>query len=133
MPRRLPVIPCPPATQDVATNLRNRANAIKVAKYGPANPDLANERYWADLAREWGISSAEARTMRCGNCAAFDVSEPILDCIARGIERDGVPADDVIVAGELGYCHAFRFKCASRRTCSAWIVGGPIRQYRGAR
>jgi len=133
MPRRLPVIPCPAATQDIALNLQNRAKAIRVAAYGPANPRLANNDYWARIAAEWGVSAAEARTMRCGNCAAFDVSEPILDCIARGIEEQGVPADDVIVQGELGYCHAFRFKCAASRTCTAWIVGGPITQYRGAR
>ena len=133
MRRRLPVIPCPPATQDIAINLQNRAKAIRVASYGPANPRLQNREYWQRIAAEWGVSEADARTMRCGNCAAFDVSEPILDCIAIGIEKDGLSADDVIVQAELGYCHAFRFKCAASRTCSAWIVGGPIRHYRGAR
>ena len=33
---------------------------------------------------------------------------------------------DVVDAGELGYCEVFDFKCAAKRTCSAWIVGGPV-------
>jgi hypothetical protein len=37
-----------------------------------------------------------------------------------------VTAWDVTEAGELGYCEAFDFKCASARTCRAWIVGGPV-------
>jgi len=32
----------------------------------------------------------------------------------------------VIDAGDLGYCEMFDFKCASKRTCEAWITGGPI-------
>jgi hypothetical protein len=32
----------------------------------------------------------------------------------------------VIDAGDLGYCEVFDFKCASKRTCEAWIAGGPI-------
>ena len=31
-------------------------------------------------------------------------------------------------AGQLGYCEAFDFKCASKRTCRAWVTGGPITQ-----
>jgi hypothetical protein len=30
----------------------------------------------------------------------------------------------VIDAGDLGYCEIFDFKCASSRTCSAWVAGG---------
>lgn len=133
MPRRLPMIPCPPSTQDIGINLANRAKAIDVANYGPPNPRERNDAYWQSIASEWGTTPAEARTMRCGNCSAFDVSEPVMDCIRRGLERDGISADEVIVQAELGYCHAFRFKCAASRTCSAWIVGGPITEYRGAR
>jgi len=129
--RRLPV--CPPATQDIALNLHNRGIAINAAFYGPANPRLPNVEYWQNIARQWGIPVAEARTMRCGNCAAFDISPEILDCINEGLSETGVDAQDVIVAAELGYCHAFKFKCAASRSCSAWIVGGPITKYRGAR
>lgn len=132
MTRRLPVINCPPSTQNISLNLKNRQIAIQSAKYGPANPRLANEQYWRDIASVWGIRPADAKTMRCGNCAAFDVSPEILNCIREGLEG-GLPADEVMLAAELGYCHAFRFKCAASRTCTAWIVGGPITKYKGAR
>jgi len=32
----------------------------------------------------------------------------------------------VAIGGDLGYCEIFDFKCAAKRTCDAWIVGGPI-------
>jgi hypothetical protein len=35
---------------------------------------------------------------------------------------------DSIKAGDLGFCEAFDFKCASKRTCRAWVTGGPIRE-----
>ncbi len=117
---------CPPATQNVAENLKNRQTAIQVAAYGPANPGLPNDSYWQGVAKVWGISASEAKTMRCGNCAAFDIRPEMLACIQAGIG----PYDQqhVIAAGRLGYCHAFRFKCASARTCTAWVVGGPIQR-----
>jgi hypothetical protein len=119
--------PCPRPTLDVALNLRNRKKAIDVAMYGPANPRLPNDGYWKKLAGVWGISPGEARTMRCGNCAAFDIKRETLDCIRKGIGRDGIDPQDTVVAAELGYCRMFAFKCAASRTCSAWVVGGPIR------
>ena len=119
-------IPCPRATQDVALNLQNRQKAIAVAAYGPANPNLPNDAYWQKLADVWGITPAEARTMRCGNCAAFDISQHAIDCIAQGL-GGGRDVEQTINAGMLGYCRAFHFKCASARTCSAWIVSGPRR------
>jgi hypothetical protein len=33
---------------------------------------------------------------------------------------------DAIDTAELGYCEGLDFKCAASRTCSAWVVGGPI-------
>ena len=57
---------------------------------------------------------------RCGNCAAFDRGEKMLQCIAKGM-GEGDPWD-VIDAGDLGYCEIFDFKCASSRTCEAWIA-----------
>lgn len=117
---------CPAATQDIELNLANRQKAIRVAMYGPANPNLPNVDYWRKLAGVWGVEPAEAKTMLCGNCAAFDVSPSVRRCISEGL-GGGRDVESVIDAGVLGYCHAFRFKCAARRTCSAWIVGGPKR------
>jgi hypothetical protein len=34
---------------------------------------------------------------------------------------------EVVGAAELGYCELFEFKCAADRTCSAWLVGGAIK------
>jgi len=118
---------CPKATLDVGLNLVNRQKCIDTAMYGPANPRLANDAYWKKIAAIWGVSPAEAKTMRCGNCAAFDIKPRTLECIRDGIGRDGIDPQDTVVAAELGYCRMFQFKCAASRTCSAWIVGGPIR------
>lgn len=118
---------CPKATLDIAENLRNRQKCINVAMYGPPNPRLPSREYWARLAGVWGTSPEVAKTMRCGNCAAFDIKPATLDCIREGIGRDGIDPQDTVVAAELGYCRMFHFKCAASRTCSAWVTGGPIR------
>ena len=122
---RLPI--CPPATQDIRLNLRNRQAAINAAMYGPANPGLPNTEYWKRLADRWGIKPSEAKTMLCGNCGFFDVKPQTLACIAKGIGSQGIDPYDTIVQSGLGYCRAFQFKCAAKRTCSAWVTGGPIR------
>ena len=53
----------------------------------------------------------------------------MLECIKEGL-AGGDPKEenawDSVSAGDLGYCEAFDFKCASSRTCDAWVVGGPI-------
>ena len=114
---------CPIATQDVKTNLSNRKNAVDDANYGPANPNEPNEDYWKAKANEFQGDVAAAKKMRCGNCAAFNQTNKLLGCIKKGIGED---ANEVAVGGDLGYCEIFDFKCAAKRTCDAWIVGGPI-------
>jgi hypothetical protein len=119
---------CPTATQDVRANLKNRKKAISGANYGPLNPSEKNDEFWAETAKEWSVSVAEAKKQRCGNCAAFIQTSEMMECIEGGLAQGDSAANayDVAEAGELGYCEAFDFKCASRRTCRAWIVGGPI-------
>jgi len=117
---------CPPATQDIPTNLKNRQKAIYSADYGPLNPNEPNEDYWNKKAKTFGGSVEEAKKALCGNCAFFLQTKPILDCIAKGIGGDVKDEWATIEAGDLGYCEAFDFKCAAKRTCSAWVVGGPI-------
>lgn len=114
---------CPVETQDIKANLANRQEAIDIAHYGPANPKEPNEDYWKAKAGIFKGSVEEAKTMRCGNCAGFNQTSKLLNCIKGGI---GIDADEVTVAGDLGFCEIFDFKCASLRTCDAWIVGGPI-------
>jgi hypothetical protein len=117
---------CPEATRDVAANLEGRQDAIDVAMYGPLNPNEPSEDYWEEIADVFNATPEEAKTSRCGNCAAFDITSHMKDCVASGIEGDGEDPYDVIDAGEIGYCRVFKFKCASARTCSAWVAGGPI-------
>ena len=118
---------CPIATQDIHVNLKNRQHAIDEYYYGPANPDKP-ETYWKNAAKRWKIDEATAKTMKCANCAAFDITTKTLDCIAKGIGDDEGSEDpfDVIEAGHLGYCRFLKFKCAAARTCDAWVVGGPL-------
>ena len=115
---------CPIATQDITINLKNRAKAITAAAYGPENPKLPNDAYWQKMADEWDVSVDDAKKSRCGNCAAFNVSDKMKKCIADGIGNEADPWGTIKLA-DLGYCEIFDFKCAANRTCRAWIVGGP--------
>lgn len=120
---------CPPATQDIAINLENREKAIKTAGYGPLNPKEPNTPFWTEKANRWGVTIAEAKKSVCGNCVMFIRTPKMLDCIESGLEAGDSSqqnAWDAIDTAELGYCEAFDFKCAASRTCSAWVVGGPI-------
>ena len=119
---------CPIATKDVAVNLKNRKKAIDTAMYGPLNPGEENAGYWSKLAKEWDVTPESAKKQLCGNCAVFIVSPNMKTCIKKGLVGDSGRDDwDAIdEAGELGYCEAFDFKCASKRTCRAWVAGGPI-------
>jgi hypothetical protein len=120
---------CPTATQDIATNLANRENAIKTAAYGPLNPKEPNDEFWQDKAGRWTVTIDEARKSTCGTCVMFIRTSKMLDCIATGLESGDSSAEnawDAIDTAELGYCEAFDFKCAASRTCNAWVVGGPI-------
>lgn len=118
---------CPIATRDISVNLKNRQKAIDDAGYGPLNPDNANNDFWKKKASRWDVRPSEAKGQLCGNCAAFIKTPRIMKCMEEGLGNEqGDSAWDVIEAGDLGYCEAFDFKCAARRTCDAWIVGGPI-------
>lgn len=119
---------CPRATQDIGVNLRNRGSAIKTAMYGPLNPAEPNTEYWDKLGKEWDVDAASAKKQLCGNCSLFIQTPSMKSCIEDGVtggeRKDEWEAIDG--AGELGYCEAFDFKCASKRTCRAWVTGGPI-------
>lgn len=119
---------CPVATGDVSVNLDNRKKAIDKANYGPMNPNEANMDYWREISKVWRNSPEQAKKSRCGNCAAFIQTTKMLDCIESGLKAGDTEQDawEVIDAGDLGYCEIWDFKCASKRTCSAWVTGGPI-------
>ena len=115
---------CPMPTQDITLNLKNRAKAITSAGYGPENPALPNTAFWQKKADTWDVTINDAKKSRCGNCAAFNVSDKLKQCIAQGIGMEADPWGTIKLA-DLGYCEIFDFKCAASRTCDAWVVGGP--------
>lgn len=122
---------CPIATHDIKVNLKNRDWAFKNVGYGAANPELPNVEFWKKKADEWQCTIDEAKTMRCGSCSAFIQTPEMMDCIVNGVAGDE-PVDEsyapeVVASAELGYCELFDFKCAADRTCSAWLVGGAIK------
>ena len=148
---------CPVATQDISVNLEHRQKAIDEYGYGPLNPNNPNIKFWKKKAEEWQLDSMEeAKSSRCNNCAAFNITSKMLNCIEKGItageeevtvaepemqeqdasvtepeldDTEGAEKDawDTIEAGKLGYCTFLKFKCAGSRTCDAWVVGGPIK------
>ena len=117
---------CPPATQDIELNLKNRQNAIDNVGYGPLNPAEPNDVFWQDKAERWNITVREAKSAVCGNCVFFVRTPSMLECIENGIGLGNEKAEGSIEAGELGYCNSLDFKCAAERTCNAWAAGGPI-------
>jgi hypothetical protein len=116
---------CPPATLDVSLNLKNRQKAIKKYGYGPPDPFAPkgeNEEFWEEKMEMWGIEKqSQLRRMVCGTCAAFDTTDFMKSCIEQGLGETALDDYDTVEAGELGYCHMFKFKCAAARTCDAWV------------
>tara|TARA_R100001082_G_C4285204_1_gene125695 strand:+ start:164 stop:586 length:423 start_codon:yes stop_codon:yes gene_type:complete len=108
---------CPLATQDLQVNTQNRDSAIQAEwiQYGPMN--LEDDDYWEELAKFWKTEPAVAMESRCSNCAAFDLSPRMKECM---------PGETSDEDGELGYCWMHKFKCHSARTCRTWAAGGPI-------
>ena len=118
---------CPTATINLDVNVANRQKAIDEYHYGPANPNEP-EDYWKESAKIWGIDEETAKTMKCENCAAFDVSDKMRKCIEAGLKGDekDIDAMATINIADLGYCNILHFKCAGSRSCSVWLTNGPI-------
>ena len=94
---------CPPATQDVELNTKNRDATVKLHNYGPLNTDEPGD-YWEKIADKWNTSVEAAKVSLCGNCTAFDVSPRMLECMPGEVSDD---------SGVLGYCWMHHFKCLS--------------------
>ena len=71
---------CPPATQDLALNTKNRDATIKKYNYGPLNVDEP-AGYWEKIAKYWKTSVKAAKKSVCYNCVAFDISPRIKKCL----------------------------------------------------
>ena len=111
---------CPPATQDLELNTKNRDSAIQAEhiQYGPLNVDEPGD-YWESIAEYWNTATEAAMKSKCGNCVAFDVSPRMLQCM---------PGETSDEDGLLGYCWMHHFKCHSARSCRTWAKGGPIKE-----
>lgn len=91
---------CPLPTQDEDLNAENRQVAIDESNY-----------------REPNTGSSFRSDQVCGNCAAYNQTESILECIGLDDDMENPP---------MGYCQIFKFVCESENTCDAWAEGGPI-------
>jgi len=77
------------------------------------NPQLAatnGERAIADAEYDATGGTPESA---CGNCASFDVSQRMKQCMQDGGET-------------VGYCWANQFKCDAAAICNKWKEGGPV-------
>jgi hypothetical protein len=73
---------CPVATQNIEVNLAHRQIAIDKYGYGPLNPNNPNIKFWKAKAAQWKMATIdEAKSSRCNNCAAFNITSRILGCI----------------------------------------------------
>ena len=140
---------CPPASQDVKLNTKNRNATRDKHDYGPMNPLAVSKGYWSAMARKWkGATPKEAAGMRCGNCIAFDYSSRMLECMPiskdqylKSGSKDAMDLADMTMIGKdakdlpnfpdeayvgFGYCWMHHFKCHSARSCDTWAGGGPI-------
>ena len=116
---------CPIATHDLNVNVNNRQHAIDEYHYGPANPAMP-ENYWKDAAADWKIEENTAKNMTCSNCAAFNVSPKMKNCINAGIGDSKEDGAAIIELANLGYCELLHFKCAGSRSCGIWLTNGPL-------
>jgi len=91
---------CPLPTQDEELNAENRQVAVDEANYREPNSGVA---FRSDQI--------------CGNCAAYNQTDEILECLGL---------DDDMEEPPLGYCQIFKFVCEAAYTCDSWAEGGPM-------
>lgn len=120
---------CPAATYDLHINLENRQHAIDEYGYGPLNPMEPSKEFWSAKAKMWKVTPEYAKTARCCNCAAFNVTPAMKECMVKGLsdeasDRKAISA--IVEKAGMGYCELIDFKCAGDRTCDAWITNGPL-------
>jgi F0F1-type ATP synthase assembly protein I len=92
---------CPEPTQDPELNALNKGKAAVNRKIAYMHPEDAQK-----------ILEMVEEEKLCGNCAAFDISQEMIDC---GVE----------VGKGFGYCKMHDFSCAAEKTCLTWAPGGP--------
>lgn len=88
---------CPLATRNAEVNDENRQEAVDMHAY-------------RDPADDGGFVASEV----CGNCAYYNQTEDMMECIG----------DE---SGDTGYCQKLKFVCAAPNTCDEWEGGGPMK------
>ena len=106
---------CPSAIGNIRENSYNQSKAVNEVGYGPLDLDVVEPGFWEAKANERNTDIATAQTMLCGNCAAFDQSEKIMQCLQQQSNAEYALDND------LGYCQALDFTCTAQRTCDAWM------------
>jgi hypothetical protein len=86
---------CPLATKDPEVNEENKQKAVEEANY-----------------RDMEGSTSFRLSEVCGNCAAFNQTHDIMECMGNN--------------PNLGYCQMYKFMCSAENTCDSWAEGGPI-------
>tara|TARA_R100000234_G_C4989507_1_gene174843 strand:- start:289 stop:1077 length:789 start_codon:yes stop_codon:yes gene_type:complete len=86
---------CPIPTRNRKVNEANKAEAAE-------DPDI-----------KYGYPDEMPDDKRCGNCAAFNVSENMIKCGGASEDRS------------IGYCMMHEFTCAAEKSCLSWAPGGP--------
>lgn len=95
---------CPEASQDKDLNDENKEKAAINPKIKYGYPSEVPE-----------LLQLAEQNKYCGNCAAFNISEQMIQCGAA------------TNAGDRGYCMMHEFSCAAEKTCLTWAPGGPKR------
>ena len=95
---------CPAASQNKSLNAQNKKKAAQNPKIMYGYPDKVPE-----------LRSLAEQGSLCGNCAAFNITEKMVNCGAA------------TNAGGRGYCMMHEFTCAAEKTCLTWAPGGPKR------
>ncbi len=85
---------CPESTLNPQLDVSNREQAT-------ANPDIGYN------------PAGGTQENACGNCALFDVSQRMQQCMQEGGET-------------VGHCWTNQFKCEASAVCNKWEQGGPI-------
>ena len=101
---------CPPSTQDIELNTKNRDATVKDYNYGPLNVDEPGD-YWKKVADKWNTTEEAAKTSLCANCTAFDISPRMLECLPGPVSE---PIEDE--DGKLAYVESSCAICHSRKS-----------------
>jgi len=99
-------------------NLRIMIHLTKNWHLGPYEAEdnnQGNNKFWSGIAKDWFVTTAEARRRSCANCEYGHISPEYLKAMEHirynKFDRDG---------GMRVWCDKFDFICHATRVCQAW-------------